>query len=111
MQRALAPGLDGVEGVEEAVAAEIRLVHVVGAEEVLRAAPDVRDFDQRLPEELPLIRERPRVRHGRLEFGVDTRISAARGRRLQEVRRATTVGAEVRQSVAGGGRRPGRTTC
>ena len=44
-QRALAAGLYDVECVEEPVVENLRLVDVVGAEQVLRATSDVGDFE------------------------------------------------------------------
>ena len=70
-QRGFAAGLDGVEGVEEAVGEDLRLVDVVGAEQVGAAAADVGDVHDGVGRDFALNVEGPLVGARRLEVGID----------------------------------------
>ncbi len=72
-ERAVAARLHHTERIQEAVASELGLVDVVGAEQVFRAPADIRHFEERLAPELVLVRNGPRVRDRCLEFRVDNR--------------------------------------
>ncbi len=119
-QGRIVAGLDGVEGVEEAVGEDLRLIDVVGAEEVIAATADVGDVHDGVAGHFALNVERPlvgargfeiRIHHG-VGSGRERRglgqAAGLRGRRIEcgQVGEASAVLAEI--GIDGGERGAGQ---
>ena len=79
-QRRVAAALHYFEGVRKPVLEDNRLVHIVGAEQVVGAASHISHVEDRVAQDLALYAERPLMRGRRLHIGVDHRLGVGRER-------------------------------